>query len=101
MIDDDSNVAGVTLATDLSISGLEGLYLVRDTFDVFEPGEVGGHPSVRADRNANGRCSIYVAIADDQLLSTDGNLAGRPLPDPCEPSRRMAELVLSNLPDLE
>lgn len=92
--------AGLTVATDLTVGGLESLYRVRDTFDVFEPGEIGGHPSVRADGNRDGRCSLYVALADDQLMSADGNLSGRPLPDPCARSRRMAELVLSNLPDL-
>ncbi|MHA6793556.1 DUF3558 domain-containing protein [Pseudonocardia bannensis] len=96
----DANLAGVTIATDLAIGGLEGLYLTRDTFEVFEPGDVGGHPSVRADGNRGGRCSLYVAVAEDQLLSTDGNLAGRPASDPCAVSRRMAELVLANLPHL-
>lgn len=90
--------AGVTLATNLAIGALENLYVVRNTFQVFEPGEVTGHPSVRAD-NGNG-CTLYVAIADDQLMSADGHLGGPPLPDPCARSRRMAELVLSNLPDL-
>ncbi|MFC5993330.1 DUF3558 domain-containing protein [Pseudonocardia hispaniensis] len=92
--------AGLTIATEIDVRGLDYLYGIRDTFAVFEPLEVAGHPAVRADGNADGRCSLYVAIAEYQLLSADGNLAGRPLPDPCARSRRMIEAVLSNLPPL-
>ncbi|WP_154667127.1 DUF3558 domain-containing protein [Pseudonocardia asaccharolytica] len=92
--------AGITIADDIEVRGLEHIYRLRDTFAVFESREVAGHPAVRADGNADGRCSLYVAVAEYQLLSADGNLAGRPLPDPCERSRRMVEAVLSNLPPL-
>ncbi len=34
----------VTSATDFPVGGLEGLYLVRGTYDVFEPGELDGLP---------------------------------------------------------
>lgn len=97
---DPGNVAGLQVNTDPTLPSLDGIYLVRDTFAVFEPIEIAGHPAVHADRNAGPVCTIYTAIADYQGISTDGNLAGRPLPDPCAPSRRMAEMILSNLPPL-
>lgn len=97
---DPGNPAGVQLNTALDIPVLDGLYLVRDTFAVYEPIEIGGHPAVHADRNAGPVCTVYTAISDYQGVATDGNLGGRPLADPCAPSRRMAELILSNLPPL-
>jgi hypothetical protein len=98
---DPGNPAGLQINTGTTIPALDGLYLGRDTYAVFEPMEIAGHPAVRADLTSGDVCTIYVAVADYQGLSTDGNLAGRPLPDPCAPSRRMAELVLSNLPPLD
>lgn len=97
---DPGGAGGVQLNTALAIPVLDGLYLVRDKFAVYEPLEVAGHPAVHADGNAGPVCTIYVAISDYQGVSADGNLGGRPLPDPCAPSRRMAEFILSNLPPL-
>jgi hypothetical protein len=97
---DVSNPAGLQINTDPAIPSLDGLYLVRDTFAVFKPIEIFGHPALHADDVAGPVCTIYTAIADYQAVSTDGNLAGRPLADPCGPSRRMAEMILSNLPPL-
>ncbi|MFC4942443.1 DUF3558 domain-containing protein [Pseudonocardia sp. GCM10023141] len=97
---DPGNAGGIQINTNPTLPSLDGIYLVRDTFDVFEPIEVSGHPAVHADQIAGPVCTIYTAIADYQGVSTDGNLAGRPLADPCGPSRRMAELILSNLPPL-
>lgn len=97
---DSGNAGGLQISIDSAIAALDGIYLIRDTFAVFEPIEIAGHPAVHADGNAGPVCTIYTAIADYQGVSTDGNLAGRPLPDPCAPSRRMAEMILSNLPPL-
>ena len=79
---------------------LDNLYIQRNTLAVFEPTEISGHPAVRGDDIVGPVCTLYTAIADYQGLSTDGNLGGRPLADPCGPSRRMAEMILSNLPPL-
>lgn len=79
---------------------LDGIYLVRDDYAVFEPTEVAGHPAVQADLTTESGCTLYIAIADHQGVATSGNLAGRSVPDPCGLSRRMAELILSNLPPL-
>ncbi|GEL17722.1 hypothetical protein PA7_15590 [Pseudonocardia asaccharolytica DSM 44247 = NBRC 16224] len=98
---DDGNVAGVLIATDAITSGLESTYLRRDEFAVFEPGEVAGRPSVRANLNPGPFCELWVGVADDRLLWVDGNVGVGSLPDPCERSRRMAEAVLSNLPPLK
>jgi hypothetical protein len=76
---DVSNPAGLQINTDPAIPSLDGLYLVRDTFAVFKPIEIFGHPALHADDVAGPVCTIYTAIADYQAVSTDGNLAGRPL----------------------
>jgi hypothetical protein len=94
------SVGGVQLSTHPTLPALDGVYLVRDTFAVFEPMKISGHPAVHADRNSGSDCTIYTAIADYQAVATDGDLAGAPEGDPCAPSRRMAELILSNLPPL-
>lgn len=97
---DAANPAGLQINADSTLPALDGIYLVPETFAVFEPIEVAGHPAVHADDVAGPVCTIYTAIADYQAVATDGNLGGRPLPDPCAPSRRMAEMILSNLPPL-
>lgn len=93
------NSAGLQIAVERTIPGLDGIYVQRVGFDRFEPVTVSGHPGFRADK-LDGDCVLYIAIADYQLFSVDGNLLNEPLPDPCAPSRRMAEMILSNLPPL-
>lgn len=98
--DDPGNVAGVQLSTHPTLPALDGVYLVRATFAIFEPLEISGHPAVHADRNTDSGCSIYTGVADYQAIATLADSIGRPRPDACAPSRRMAEMILSNLPPL-
>lgn len=98
--DDPGNVGGVQLSTHPTLPALDGVYLVRDTFARFEPLEISGHPAVRADRTSAPSCTIYVGIADYQAVAVGADVAGRSSADICAPSRRMAELTLSNLPPL-
>jgi hypothetical protein len=97
---DDTNPAGLELNDETTIPVLDDLYLTREVFFRYEPREVAGHPAVRADYNDIGDCTIITAIADYQGVSTEGNPAGRPQPDPCALSTRMAEFVIANLPPL-
>jgi hypothetical protein len=97
---DATNPAGLQINTDTAIPALDGIYLTPDVYAVFEPTEVAGHPALRADYIANGVCTIYTGIADHQAVATKSNVAGRPLADPCDIPRRMAEFILSNLPPL-
>lgn len=97
---DDTNPAGLELNDQTTIPALDGLHLIREVFFRFEPREVAGHPALRADYNDLGDCTIYTAIADYQGVSTEGNPAGRPQPDPCALSTRMAEFIIANLPPL-
>ncbi|MFC5997081.1 DUF3558 domain-containing protein [Pseudonocardia hispaniensis] len=96
----EGDVAALLIATDEATDGLESIYLQRTGFAVFEPGEVAGHPSVRANLNPGPFCELWVGVADDRLLWVDGKVGVGSLPDPCERSRRMAAAVLSNLPPL-
>lgn len=97
---DRRNTAGLQIATERTIPGLDGIYIQRSGFAVFEPVTVSGHPGFHADQVPGDGCSLYIAIADHQLMTVSANLRGEPLPDPCAPSRRMAEMILSNLPPL-
>jgi hypothetical protein len=97
---DAANPGGIQVRTDSSIPVLDGIYIIRDTFAVFEPTEIAGHPAVRGDGSTLTGCTIYTAISDYQGVSTNTNLAGRKLADPCAGARRMAEMILSNLPPL-
>lgn len=93
----------VTSAPDFPVGGLEGLYLVRQTYDVFQPGELDGFPIVRAERSDTGDkdCTIYVGIADDQLIWATANFpfSNRPKPA-CTVALRMASNMIANLPPL-
>lgn len=97
---DDTNPAGLELNDETTIPVLDDLYLTREVFANFEPREVAGHPALRADYNDDGGCTIITAIADYQGVGTQGNPAGRPQPDPCALSTRMAEFIIANLPPL-
>jgi hypothetical protein len=70
---------------------------------VFQPGELDGFPVVRAERSDSGDkdCTIYVGIADDQIIWATASF---PFDDPPRPSctvaRRMASDMIANLPPL-
>ncbi|MFC4945464.1 DUF3558 domain-containing protein [Pseudonocardia sp. GCM10023141] len=92
--------AGLQMRTESELPVLDGIHLLKEALVVFEPTEVAGHPAIHGDYTVDGACTIYTAIADYQILTTDGDLSGHTRPDKCAPSRRMAELILSNLPPL-
>jgi hypothetical protein len=97
---DDSTAASAGLSLDPDAQKLPDLYRIRGAFQTFEILEVAGHPAVRADARPVGQCDLNVAVADLQILTLQGYLDARVLPDPCAPARRMAEMVLANLPPL-
>jgi hypothetical protein len=97
---DGSTRAGVGLSVDPAAQKLPDFYRLRNTSTNFQILDIAGHPAVRSDDRPVGDCSLYVAVSDLQILSTNGYADGRALPDPCAPARRMAELVLSNLSPL-
>lgn len=94
----------VTAGTQFNVNGLDGLYLLRETYGVFEPGEMDGFPIVRAERNdsrstGDNYCTIYVGVADEQLVwAATGYL--KPTPPACDTSRAVMATVLTNLPPL-
>jgi hypothetical protein len=81
------------------IAGLSGLYAVGETFEIFEPGELDGFPIVHADRNVGSDCTIYVGVADDQLLWTAAGYVKGPQKR-CDLALAMASSMISNLPPL-
>lgn len=96
LADDRLNLASAGINQGLTLAEV---YRVPERFDRLEPlADVAGHPAVRADINNDGSCFLVVALGGEQLLGTLGNIAGRSVPDPCALPRRMAELILSNLP---
>ncbi|HVL83554.1 MAG TPA: DUF3558 domain-containing protein [Pseudonocardia sp.] len=85
------------------VPALVGYYRIRDVYADFEPITVSGHPGFRYSRNPGSGCVHGIAIADHQYLDTSGSILNPPGeadPDPCSRTRRMAEMVLSNLPPL-
>jgi hypothetical protein len=99
---DGTGVLTVSNGADLPaggfVGGLEGLYLLRETYRFFEPGEIDGFPVVRADSGiGDATCTINIGVADDQLLVV---AVGRAFTDepPCDTARQVASMVLSNLP---
>lgn len=97
---DVANPGGLQVRTESTIPVLDNIYIVRDTFAVFESLEISGHPAVHADQSTLTGCTIYTAIADYQGIATFPDLAGHKLANPCAGARRMAEMILSNLPPL-
>lgn len=82
------------------IAGLSGLYAVRETFAIFEPGELDGFPIVHADRNVGSDCTIYVGVADDQMLWTAAGYVKGPQKR-CDLALKMASAMVSNLPPMK
>jgi hypothetical protein len=81
------------------LAGLSSLYVFRETFAVFEPGELDGFPIVHADRDVGSDCTIYVGVADDQMLWTAAGYVKGPVKR-CDLALKMASSMLSNLPPL-
>lgn len=95
---DRANTAIIAVRADSPNPPLPGLYYIRDTYGLFEPTEVAGHPAVRTARTVADGCNFDIAVADDQMLSVSANGARRPNQDACGLARRMAELILARLP---
>ena len=98
---DGTNTAGITLDSDrYPLPALDGIYVLeKGITKVFEPITVAGHPGFRSDTDLT-TCTYLIAVADYQLIGVDGRARDLPRADPCGPSRRMVELILSNLPPL-
>ncbi|MGE0298881.1 MAG: DUF3558 domain-containing protein [Pseudonocardia sp.] len=92
--------ASIAVSTDPTGGKLPGLWRLFHDDPNYEQFEVAGHPAVRRNVDPDGYCDITVAIADLQTVVVTATADLTPRPDPCAPSRRMAELILSNLPPL-
>lgn len=97
---DGSTFASVSISTDPTATKLPGMYRLHHAEAGFEILEIAGHPALRFDLDPSIQCGLAVGVADFQNLGTDGYFDRRPGPDICAQSRRMAEMVLSNLPPL-
>jgi hypothetical protein len=98
---DRSDYGGLQISTDPRASKLPSFYRVHHDEPWFQMLEIAGHPAVRADPDPDRSCELAIAVADLQNLGVGATTADRtPRPDPCAQTRRMAEMVLSNLPPL-
>lgn len=97
---DGSTFADVSISTDPTATKLPGMYRLHHADPSFEILEIAGHPVVRYDRDPTRECGLSIGVADFQNLGTGGYYDRKPRPDICAQSRRMAEMVLSNLPPL-
>ncbi|KAA9165759.1 DUF3558 domain-containing protein [Amycolatopsis acidicola] len=81
--------------------GLASVYKTRDAggYDFAEPTDVSGYPAAFADtqdRRTEGKCSVYVGIADDLTFSAgvDGYDNAQ---DSCDAAKRIAAAVITTL----
>ncbi|WP_198042895.1 MULTISPECIES: DUF3558 domain-containing protein [Actinoalloteichus] len=95
----DVNV-GLTVAIyvethDLNLSGI---YSQEDSFAVFEPTEIAGHPAVMTSRvESNFGCDTYFGVNDDQLIVVSANVGSRDDLEPCEWGSSVAAAMAENL----
>jgi hypothetical protein len=92
---------GLGFSADPTAGKVSGFWRMFHDDPDFEMFEVAGHPVVRANLEPDRFCSLSVAVADLQSLVTNSSHKRIPTPDPCAGARRMAEMVLSNLPPLK
>jgi hypothetical protein len=95
-----NSALSVALAPDTRRDGLEEAYRRRTNFDNFAESTVDGYPAVRVNFFTQG-CSVFVGVADDQVLFVDfGRVTGKDpaLRDPCGFAENVAGMVLANLP---
>ncbi|MHA6797815.1 DUF3558 domain-containing protein [Bounagaea algeriensis] len=75
----------------------------REQYTDFEQVQIAGHPAVRANKGEppqeGGRfCDFFVALNDNQVLSSQATAANPDVDDPCQISRQGAEEAVSNIP---
>jgi hypothetical protein len=97
---DGSTFASVSISTDPTATKLPGMYRLHHAEPGFEILQITGHPALRFDLDPAVQCGLAVGVADFQNLGTDGYYDREPRPDICAQSRRMAEMILANLPPL-
>jgi hypothetical protein len=97
---DKSDNAGLGISTDPRASKLPSMYRVHHDEPWFQILEIAGHPALRFDPQPERDCGLSIAIADLQNLGVGATADRTPRPDPCAETRRMAEMILSNLPPL-
>jgi Protein of unknown function (DUF3558) len=92
---------GVGFGFDTSRQGLSETYLRRDSYQHFQPREIGGYPAVDAQTSFDPEdCYTFVGIADTQQLSinVDNRQAGKPA---CERLDQIVKMIIGNLPPLK
>ncbi len=73
-----------------------------DQYVDFEQVQIAGHPAVRANEGnpqEDGYCDFFVALNDNQMLSSQATVANSDPDDPCQIAREGAEEAVSNIPD--
>ncbi len=75
----------------------------RDQYTDFEQVQIAGQPAVRANKGTppqdGGRfCDFFVALNENQVLSSQATGANSEAEDPCQIAREGAEKAVSNIP---
>lgn len=97
--DDALNRAVVTVRTDSPNPVFYGYYRIRGANARYELiDNVAGHPAASYNPGELVGCVVTVGVADDQGIEAQSNALAPPTPEDCGRSRRMAELILANLP---
>ena len=105
---DFSGASGQSVSFTFTSSGggLDYLYQVKDTFELFEPQPpVQGYPAVlnsALDARKDGVCTMDVGLTDAQILTTTVQMrsGGTPAPrfsEPCVVAKEAADLALTSI----
>ncbi len=95
-------VSGISVTID-STTGLDNLYRghALSSLALFEPLVVDGYPAVRAQQSLGSNdCTIYVGLAETQVMWVTGGANTSKRTDTCPFAKRAISVMLSNLPPL-
>ena len=78
---------------------LSAKYRNRNAYQLFRPIEVSGLPATM-QQDVRSECGVTVGLAETQAVEVDYADRTEPYEDPCGKARRIAEIVVGNLPPL-
>lgn len=78
---------------------LSANYRIRDSYQLFRPIEVAGLPATLQQDHFSA-CGVTVGLATTQAVEVNYVDTSDPIADPCGKARRIAEIVVGNLPPL-
>lgn len=79
---------------------LSDIYEQQDTFAVFQPLDIAGHPATVANRvDSDINCEVFLAATDDQMLVLQTSTMSNSGVDACDWGIEIAATAIENVPD--